>query len=277
MNAIYKYLSSEFGPQVLTDFRLKLTGPNALNDPFELFPNTVKEGPCRRAERYLSDDENLRRDYAALSLARANGLPDFETFRQHVRSGAFNSELDDAAPSGNASSTDRVNLLSRELSLLCLTTNHSSSLMWAHYADDHKGIALEFDRDWEGFHSGIPLQKVTYKKDRMVWNVNWEPTDPWYDEKLDDLVLTKSTDWKYEDEWRKLVHVSDVEVANGRNFLRIAPEAIKGVYFGVRCSTETTDTVRKAIERPELKNVRLYLGRLHSSEFRIVFEEVTNT
>ena len=76
----------------------------------------------------------------------------------------------------------------------CLTPIPDSTLMWSHYAENHKGICLEFQLDNPVFGSA---QEVKYLSSYPKWtplslmNSN-EPH----------VLLTKSDDWQYEREYR---------------------------------------------------------------------------
>lgn len=53
------------------------------------------------------------------------------------------------------------------------------------------------------------------------------------------MVLTKSDDWEYESEWR-IVHAEVGPVG-------FYPEALKGVYFGLRCGVEEKVAIRNIL------------------------------
>ncbi|MGT2429382.1 DUF2971 domain-containing protein [Cupriavidus basilensis] len=66
--------------------------------------------------------------------------------------------------------------------------------MWAHYADSHKGICLEFDATSVFM---AHAQEVKYSGERAAINF----TDS-KDAMLEKALLTKSDHWSYESEWR---------------------------------------------------------------------------
>jgi Protein of unknown function (DUF2971) len=90
-------------------------------------------------------------------------------------------------------------------SICCFSKENNSTLMFSHYADNHKGVCLEFDfketDEW--------LFKVSYSDKFPIWE------DMFIQEKVKDVVrstiLTKSTDWKYENEWRFLEQTDGVK------------------------------------------------------------------
>jgi len=78
--------------------------------------------------------------------------------------------------------------------------------MWAHYADSHKDFVVEFDVTHEYFkqhdsskRTPMFLKKVEYFESR--------PTLLFSGLRAEDIFLSKSCDWKYEQEWRMFAPV----------------------------------------------------------------------
>jgi len=86
--------------------------------------------------------------------------------------------------------------------VLCLAATNSDILMWSHYADCHKGICLEFRTDIK--------DSIFNKAEPFIYSDQYPHLD------LDELaefeqlqnwatwMLTKSSHWSYEKEWRIL-------------------------------------------------------------------------
>lgn len=130
--------------------------------------------------------------------------------------------------------------------IFCLTTQPSSHLMWAHYADKHRGIVLEFD--------------ATTEKLRFARRVEYLDTFPSMgaeaisDRKvlLDTMLLSKSSEWSYEKEYRLLGRDGTLDptfsLATQDDFLSLPPGAIIGVIAGCKANfsdiRKITDTYR---------------------------------
>lgn len=61
--------------------------------------------------------------------------------------------------------------LGKTIASLCLTQRRNNGLMWSHYADSHKGLAIGFDSDCSFFKAGNGkakqgLKKITYSEKR---------------------------------------------------------------------------------------------------------------
>jgi hypothetical protein len=87
-----------------------------------------------------------------------------------------------------------VDMIPGRWKLYCLTPFPDSTLMWSHYADNHKGICLEFSTDYSLFGSA---QEVQYLSSYPQWSPQalMDKTSP-------HILLTKSHDWSYESEYR---------------------------------------------------------------------------
>ena len=84
-------------------------------------------------------------------------------------------------------------------------------------------------------------------------------------------LLTKSVDWSYEKEFRTIFLVDHLEILrrqglahlkdfNGKKtwFLRLNPESIREIIFGLYTEEGLKLAIRKLIERAELQHVKLY-------------------
>lgn len=102
----------------------------------------------------------------------------------------------------------------------------NNELMWAHYADSHRGFCIEYDLDIlcqhypEGFNV-ISELNVEYQINRP--NIS---SDGNIDDILHKLFGIKSTAWEYENEYR---------IVFGSTGLKPVPKnAVKAIYFGLR-------------------------------------------
>lgn len=112
--------------------------------------------------------------------------------------------------------------------VLCFSRRWSSPLLWAHYADKHRGICLGFDVPRSPEH----LIEVDYVEARLP-----------FPERLDEQVAlqwlrTKFVDWKYEDEVR--VFASRDQHEGGNYFASFDKNGVtlREVITGHRCPIE---------------------------------------
>jgi hypothetical protein len=123
--------------------------------------------------------------------------------------------------------------------VFCLSSRYDSPLMWSHYADQHRGICVEFDV------SKLPagtIRGVRYGDSREV---RASAIQSWL---RDDNVgarqeiesaclLTKSTDWKYEEEYRLLGSVG----------VQISVMTFKSITFALKCERPLEHAVIAAL------------------------------
>lgn len=95
--------------------------------------------------------------------------------------------------------------------IACFTENLYSSLMWAHYADSHKGFAVEY-KAIDLFPEVLPVQyspKRIDATDLVFYCLAYKLSTEYHiHSELKDMLLptkiltNKTMDWKYEKEWR---------------------------------------------------------------------------
>lgn len=98
----------------------------------------------------------------------------------------------------------RINQAKHQVRICSLTNNPSDLLMWSHYADGHRGIAVELDvpADHKDLH------EVRYEQQLM--NVDVQAESP--DCLLRHILTTKLAPWGYESEHRFIVPEEDVRL-----------------------------------------------------------------
>jgi hypothetical protein len=135
---------------------------------------------------------------------------------------------------------------------LCMSRNGRHPLMWAHYADEHRGVVIEFDSTAPCFNRkrSVTDELGTF---RMV---SYSETRPVLDDKSGDdwfvrLALTKASEWTYEEEVRFLLELSKadqvVEKEIKIHLLAIPPSAVCSITFGCRAGPATIDMIKSAL------------------------------
>jgi hypothetical protein len=132
-------------------------------------------------------------------------------------------------------------LLYRELGkhgVLSLAARWDCPLMWSHYADEHRGLCVEYDTT---DHRCSNLARVNYRTPGDIkiselydWKIGKR-------EKAERRVrnaffYAKANEWRYEREWR------DVASTIGADD---APLKMRAVYFGMRCDYAVVTSVVK--------------------------------
>ncbi len=103
--------------------------------------------------------------------------------------------------------------------LCAMTQDYRSPVVWAHYADEHRGICLELDTDEIDTSDGI-LKPVTYSNTVPVLGHNTGAH-------VREAFLNKTEEWAYENEWRYIT-------TNASPFLSLTENAVQRVLLGAR-------------------------------------------
>lgn len=134
---------------------------------------------------------------------------------------------------------------------LCFSRTWKNPLLWSHYADRHRGVALEFEIDRQ---VAIP---VNYSKHRMYLNVAHIMANGGFTGDLaEKLATTKSEHWSYEDEVRVPVELAACDYDGGLYFERLsASVGITGLIAGP-LSNLTVGLVQRHLPRGQRITIR---------------------
>ena len=129
--------------------------------------------------------------------------------------------------------------------VLSLSATPSHDLMWSHYADGHKGVALTFDAS----HGEFALAyQVTYAPERVPLDITSQDLTA----VLHATLLSKRESWAYEREFRCIAPEpweSDT-LRLKEQYLRFLPSQLLGVIFGAKTLPESeAEVVAWAAER----------------------------
>lgn len=125
------------------------------------------------------------------------------------------------------------------LNVCSFTERPDNELMWAHYADNFKGVCLEFN------FSDVPeinnvLSKVEYTNETPIINsMSYE--------ELKRVMTIKRKAWEYESEWRLLL--------NDIVKVRFDPMNLKTVFFGTRTPKEVRTEIINLCKTNDLEHV----------------------
>lgn len=269
---------------VLQRGRIRFTQASAVNDPFELQPHF---------ETLLTTDFVSREitgkpiDITNELVQAYNEQPDevrsqvsLETFLTFARNAVDSPGGQELFSESMAQAYRLLNditpffregmakELREKVGILSLSEIPDSELMWAHYADQHRGLVLCFDQSHSFFNQRrgpndefYHLRKVVYRElstDRALVDFTGE-----------DILLTKGPQWEYEREWRMLAPVEDagesVEAGTDHVYLFDLPsDALEGVILGARASEDLYSQVKEL--RGEARYRHLAVRRVELDE-----------
>lgn len=142
--SLFKYFAPDRFDNLFRGRMIRFTQPSALNDPFEL-----------TASFEISDE--LVADFIQQKLTEH---PDAEDMR-----GEFEQAL--RKPENRQLIKDQIYAeILNKIGIFCLCEESKNLLMWAHYAQDHKGFIVEFDTGHEFFSHDFWSSRIKQIKDR---------------------------------------------------------------------------------------------------------------
>lgn len=143
--------------------------------------------------------------------------------------------------------------IARTYGVLCFSKNWHNPVLWSHYADRHRGIALGFD-----INSDM-VKVVTYTERRPLFHHADEPT-------LYTLLYTKHRDWQYEKEVRVYARLEERDAATGLYFGDFSEHLVlREIITGPLCAT-TKQEIETAIRD---QHVSIIKGRLAFNSFNV--------
>lgn len=249
----YERFVPEYLLDVLTNSRLHCADPGRLNDPWDGRPwfDTSKIEDNDFAQRLASFL------FGASVSATHRELLESVDFRRKVIQG-FTRLFGDQ--------------VLQRWRFYCLTPHPNLTLMWSHYAESHRGICLEFDATLLPFASA---HAVEYFESYPAHDILEMP-----EEKRHKILLAKSNDWSYEQEFR-IIGLSDNDQLKRPNhplvlrgpYLEIPRHAITGVIVGCEADVEAiSETILKVSPNLQIKQaVR------HPDKYRLEIVNLTRS
>jgi len=216
--------------EILLGHKLYFKQRDLLNDPNELRPTFVVQGTAAEVRRYVRTI--LERGGADLPYAKRLRLEN-ETIQKL--------KYDPEA------SQDGLHALLDKLGIFCVSESVTSDLLWGHYANGSRGVAIQFDPEVGLFATA---QKVTYSNEHPLINRLRDTPEAI----LQKSMLWKRTCWSDECEWRVIARSRDLErqekfiaqhqppesalqflrSQNGPGHYEIPVNAVRAIVLGVR-------------------------------------------
>jgi hypothetical protein len=279
---LYKYCDQVGVVKILESLELKLPFISEVNDPLECMPLF-----------YWGEDISALERKCLSSLRNNNMVPsaDFrERIQQIFNDGDFRKKLLKDMKKHQKYWNEHKGCL------VSVSETSRNMVMWAHYANRHKGVVLgiDFDNIFKE-KEGIQMDPVEYHEERQKIDILMDHhSKEWLEEMMKSLLI-KSVDWKYEKECRNIFLVDDLEklqekglaclrkfkkvwfVLKGKKawFLRLHPSSIKEIVFGLYAEESLKTDIRKFKYRQELQHVKLYNAvESDTYDFNLVEEKI---
>jgi hypothetical protein len=248
---LYRYFSSnqQYSLQnlraVIVGSVFRLNSPSDFNDPFEIAAHFVMTA---------TEDEKLTR-YESLARQQAPhlGWRAIQARIQELMAGT----AEFFTPTWQQS----LRNMRDSMGVYCFAGSAKNRLMWGHYASNHKGVCLQFERV-----SDIRILshafRVSYVSDLPV--LNWIVG---FHEGIGKMLFSKDPCWEYEQESRILIN------DQAGRYLGFAPQALRRLIFGCRVDSSFVEAVESLLSERTVAGfppVEVYAAKRHPTQYRLV-------
>jgi len=263
-STLFKY--RQFDPkgyhlQLLTHNKVYFPSAAGLNDPFDSnVPFVIGTGTEQQVKDFFK--RGLTLQYPSLNDAQ------IETMSDSLYSMGAHSN-----PVANQSMRKHIrDYTVATYGIFALSTKADQILMWSHYSNSHSGFVVAYDRAkmmdfFYNHHKStgelIALEEVSYSTTFPSWNaLTASPV-----EKMKNLLLVKSTDWGYEEEYRLIFH-------NGANkHVIIDDSIIDHVILGCQISDSDKSTIVSILKSKATK-IKLRQASMKEDTYGLNFADV---
>ena len=150
--------------------------------------------------------------------------------------------------------------------IISMSARVDDPVIWSHYADKHRGIALGFDLFLDD-----SLMMMTYPKDRPAIDMDrFEKMSA--AERMNmvrNILCAKAPSWCHEMEYRAFVELKSCREKAGSYFHKLPDDCLKHVILGVRCET-TEDEISTLLGASGFSEVVISKARRCPTRFAVL-------
>lgn len=219
-----------------------MASPRSFNDPFDsAIPYNFDDPSGKKEQRWISSFARRTDKHRGLSKKRREDIIK-SLLREKKLNPFFESINDDIFE----------NVTNNMVGICSLSSKRDDILMWSHYTNSHAGVCIGLSTKVLGL-----VQENLFLNKRIIFDlekVNYSDSIPsinFYDsmietsnstKDLQTILLTKSNQWSYEDEYRLFIHRHpDQVVAAG-------PKLISCIILGCKMSKDDEDAVMRSVK-----------------------------
>lgn len=294
---IYKYAKLENAIEMVSKNRLKLSNPASFNDPFDTnvkrdkediritseitfnssramhlmqclelpgMKDALRRNPLffQAKQEFFYHIEKLKKDpYYPISFDHDSLYKFFNMDKSH-----FNDIASNEARQFEQNIKNQTEATINDALVTCFSKNHASLLMWAHYADSHKGVCIEYDRPesndfvdviYSERRPKLKLESLT----RYVAAVSMVGKE--YSQEIQSKMfldsmspfITKSNEWAYEQEVRCLITKTgyNVNLVKEKDEYFYKMPLPSKIYIGCRCKGKELTQLLKLTSKAGIK------------------------
>jgi hypothetical protein len=225
---------------------IKFSVPGSFNDPWDCRPCYDKS--------FLNDKGKLEEQIQYFIEASRRQKPEKDEASRQATAQEWRSNPETVSRAIDACAAEVAKAIDTQYRVYCLTPKADCQLMWAHYASSHTGVCLEFSTR-NNVASGALQVKYLDKYPVLNFADNTE---------IGNILplVTKSSVWSYEQEYRLIAEEEDHHKANEtlktkNNFFQLPNKMLTGIIMGCMIKESDKkileDTVSKLNPQIQLK------------------------
>lgn len=234
---IYKYTNFSALKKILKSGKIYFSKPSNFNDPFDCNLTIDTNNTDLEINNYIDE------------ITEKNKLSetDSKKYRTKYLNPTERFELTNTS----------VKQTKESFGVSCFSRKFDNLIMWAHYADKHRGVVLKFDilEDTDFFMTPVPIQ---YKAEYPTFNYlrNRDSIGKF-------LLETKSLDWAYEDEIRIMKH--------GSGLYKIKKSALVEIIFGCGFTEKNRKRIVRIAKNNKWVNLKFTFAQISLKDFKLNF------
>ena len=298
---IYKYLDVEGLIATLEGRTLKFSRPSDFNDPFDIYLQealgvedlTFLEGMKEAFYNFITGDDEFVRGASVRGITpeMMKHLRDILKNGPAEKIQKFKVDLLET-PINDLYDIERIKRINKEVldfasnsflndGVFCVTTDKNNLLMWAHYAEKHKGAILEFSPDVANDSILLASRPVLYSDKRpllyrspedMIFHGFAMTQEESMSKILDGLVYTKSVEWGYEREYRCYVPKL-ISKEKPFELLKFGSQELAAVYLGCKMAPKIKSRVIDLAKKIN-PAIKIYQADVARREYQLHYNEV---
>ncbi|PKN33198.1 MAG: hypothetical protein CVU61_14370 [Deltaproteobacteria bacterium HGW-Deltaproteobacteria-19] len=232
---LYKYRAFNIHSlSILINRKVWFANPNSFNDPFDCkIPYSHKLTPNEAVE--YARRIGLTEDIIATILDTSGNIQD-EFIQKWIE--ALNKSEEEL----------------KNIGVFTLSETNNNILLWAHYADAHRGFCIEFIRSRSNQLGDYNRTlRVQYKRDYPIIN-------PTKKDVFELKYFTKSLDWAYEREWRLVNDQGNVEEP-------LSDIEMSSIIYGLEMPDSHKEIIKKVTR--DIKEIKYRQAVIAENSFRL--------
>lgn len=279
---LYRYFDAIGALATLTTKTMRFASPLKFNDPFEMTPRLEQPPDELVLDRLLAD--HIVEDYF-IKVGSKKGLNREESSKEYHACELTRRFQKLQTPEGWSKKAcelkwEWVGKIAKGFRILCCSHREDSILMWSHYAEQHRGMVMEFETAEmiQGMDLASEAYEVRYRSSPPSIP-GLHPDMASFEASLLQVLTTKALEWSYEEEVRIRIPTKEGLSPEEPHDLSIDPKCLKRVIVGCydHPSEKTYAAIERLAETPDLKHVTFQRAYLDAHDYKLRFAEKPNS